>query len=124
MSIDGEEGPIKRVTKLLEKVPATDEWDTVPHTDIDVGDENDPQLCCVYVNDIYIYLRENEVFIMLLLYSRIIAHFRHIHPLFVPFAPHTVLIDLFSGEVSSQGLHAIPKRHHAPHARNFSRLAY
>jgi cyclin A len=38
-----------------------DEWDSIPHADIDVGDENDPQLCCVYVNDIYEYLRENEV---------------------------------------------------------------
>lgn len=61
MSIDGDELPIKRVTKMLEKVPATDEWENVPHTDIDVGDETDPQLCCVYVNDIYTYLRENEV---------------------------------------------------------------
>ena len=61
MSIDGEDTPIKRVTKLLERVPATDEWESVPHTDIDIGDETDPQLCCVYVNDIYTYLRENEV---------------------------------------------------------------
>lgn len=62
MSIDGEDVPgIKRVTKMLEKVPPTDEWECVPHTDIDVGDESDPQLCCVYVNDIYSYLRENEV---------------------------------------------------------------
>jgi hypothetical protein len=73
MSIDGEEVPIKRVTKLLERVPATDEWEDVPHTDIDVGDETDPQLCCVYVNDIYTYLRENEV----CLFVRILAQFSH-----------------------------------------------
>lgn len=66
MSIDGEEMPtIKRSGKMMiEKVPIVeeeDEWESVPHTDIDVGDETDPQLCCVYVNDIYSYLRENEV---------------------------------------------------------------
>jgi cyclin A len=61
MSMDGDDVPIRRVTKLLEKVPPpADEWE-VPHVDIDAGDETDPQLCCVYVNDIYSYLRENEV---------------------------------------------------------------
>lgn len=35
--------------------------DQIPHDDIDFGDDTDPQLCKVYVNDIYEYLRENEV---------------------------------------------------------------
>lgn len=54
-----EEFPIKRTPSRQEKV--VDEWEMIPHADIDVGDETDPQLCCVYVNDIYAYLRENEV---------------------------------------------------------------
>lgn len=60
MSIDGEEFPMKRGPRA-EKAAPVDEWETVTHTDIDVGDENDPQLCCVYVNDIYSFLRETEV---------------------------------------------------------------
>jgi len=35
-------------------------WNQIPHEDIDV-DDNDPQLCKIYVNDIYEYLRESEV---------------------------------------------------------------
>lgn len=58
MLID-EECTIKRAPSKAEKV--ADEWESIPHHDIDVGDESDPQLCCVYVNDIYEYLRENEV---------------------------------------------------------------
>lgn len=59
MVID-EEFPLKRIPTQKDKL-VLDEWDTVPHSDIDAGDETDPQLCCVYVNDIYSYLRENEV---------------------------------------------------------------
>lgn len=70
MSIE-EEYNVKRVTRMLEKVPSTDEWDSVPHTDIDVGDETDPQLCFVYVNDIYSYLRESEVRVIIVIYSHI-----------------------------------------------------
>lgn len=58
MLID-QEGSIGR-SASQEKV-VIDEWECVPHADIDVGDDTDPQLCCVYVNDIYAYLRENEV---------------------------------------------------------------
>lgn len=59
MVID-EEFPLKRIPTQKEKL-VLDEWEVVPHSDIDAGDETDPQLCCVYVNDIYSYLRENEV---------------------------------------------------------------
>lgn len=56
MSIDGED-PMYSPDGA--SVPS--EWDLLPHNDIDATDENDPQLCTIYVNEIYEYLRENEV---------------------------------------------------------------
>lgn len=41
--------------------PEKSEWESIPHDDIDATDDNDPQLCKIYVNDIYDYLRESEV---------------------------------------------------------------
>lgn len=55
MSIDGDDQ-----TLSPDGASVRSEWDLLPHNDIDATDENDPQLCAIYVNEIYEYLRENE----------------------------------------------------------------
>ncbi len=59
MLIDDALSPINRVQQ--QEKDMEEDWESIFHADIDAGDENDPQLCCVYVNDIYTYLRESEV---------------------------------------------------------------
>lgn len=71
MSIDGEDQMFTPDGASMES-----EWDLLPHNDIDATDDNDPQLCTIYVNEIYEYLRENEVCCCILNRTSYSTHYR------------------------------------------------